>query len=58
MIKPPDIDTISAGIAVYPEDGQTIDILLAMADDRLLAAKRAGRNRVVTTDETEERSIS
>jgi diguanylate cyclase (GGDEF)-like protein len=40
--------TISAGIAVFPEDGNTVDLLVAVADDRLLAAKRAGRNRVVT----------
>ena len=42
--------TISAGVAVYPRDGNTLDLLLAVADDRLLAAKRTGRNRVVTSD--------
>ena len=46
--------TISAGIAVYPEDGNTIELLVAVADDRLLAAKRAGRNRVMITDEVAE----
>ena len=46
--------TISAGVAVYPTDGNTIELLVAVADDRLLAAKRAGRNRVMITDEVEE----
>ena len=39
--------TISGGIATYPEDGDTVELLLAAADDRLLAAKRAGRNQVI-----------
>jgi len=38
--------TISGGVASYPEDGDTVELLLAAADDRLLAAKREGRNRV------------
>ena len=42
--------TISAGIAEYPADGNTVDMLIAIADDRLLLAKRQGRNRVVTED--------
>jgi len=44
--RDPDRLTISAGIASYPEDGDTVELLLAAADDRLLAAKRAGRNQV------------
>ncbi|HVX87439.1 MAG TPA: GGDEF domain-containing protein [Gemmatimonadales bacterium] len=43
--------TISAGIAVYPEDGNTVELLVAVADDRLLAAKRAGRNRVMISEQ-------
>jgi two-component system cell cycle response regulator len=39
--------TISAGIATFPEDGDTVELLLAAADERLLAAKRAGRNQVI-----------
>lgn len=39
--------TMSAGIAVYPEDGTAASALLAMADQRLLKAKHGGRNRVV-----------
>ncbi|HEX6089479.1 MAG TPA: GGDEF domain-containing protein [Gemmatimonadales bacterium] len=39
--------TMSAGVAVFPEDGVTADELLDCADDRLFQAKQAGRNRVV-----------
>ncbi len=39
--------TISAGIAVFPDDGVTADELLDRADERLFQAKEAGRNRVV-----------
>ena len=38
--------TISAGIAVFPDDGFTADELLDAADARLFQAKEAGRNRV------------
>lgn len=43
--------TVSVGIATFPEDGTTLDDLVTAADRRLYAAKRAGRNRVVATDE-------
>ena len=49
--------TISAGIAVYPTDANTVDLLIAVADDRLLLAKRQGRDRVVTSDEGIEASV-
>ena len=39
--------TISAGIACYPEDGEKESDLLYVADSRLFAAKKEGRNRVV-----------
>jgi diguanylate cyclase (GGDEF)-like protein len=39
--------TISAGLAAFPDDGETADVLLAKADEALYRAKRAGRNRVV-----------
>jgi diguanylate cyclase (GGDEF)-like protein len=39
--------TISAGIAVYGADGTSAEDLLDTADNRLFAAKEAGRNRVV-----------
>lgn len=39
--------TISAGVALYGPDGNTAEVLLDQADERLFAAKHAGRNRVV-----------
>jgi len=42
--------TCSAGIAQLPIDGLDAGTLLARADQRLLAAKRAGRNRLHSDD--------
>lgn len=39
--------TLSAGVAFAPEDGRDSATLLAVADNRLLEAKRRGRNCVV-----------
>jgi diguanylate cyclase (GGDEF)-like protein len=39
--------TISAGVAVLPNDVSRIDLLVGAADRSLYAAKRGGRNRVV-----------
>ena len=39
--------TISIGVAVYPEHGETMSLLLKHADQALFAAKRAGRDRAV-----------
>jgi two-component system, cell cycle response regulator len=39
--------TISAGLASWPSDGTEVAELIARADERLYAAKEAGRNRVV-----------
>lgn len=39
--------SFSAGVAVYPEDGTTVDTLTSRADRRLQAAKKQGRRRVV-----------
>lgn len=39
--------TISIGVACAPEDGATVEMLIARADAALYAAKRAGRNRVM-----------
>jgi diguanylate cyclase (GGDEF)-like protein len=38
--------TISGGIATYPIDGRSLEELVAVADQRLYAAKQAGRNRI------------
>jgi len=38
--------TVSAGVAAYPADGETAADLLGRADERLYAAKQAGRDRV------------
>ena len=38
--------TFSGGIASFPDDGASVDVLLKRSDERLYAAKAAGRNRV------------
>jgi diguanylate cyclase (GGDEF)-like protein len=38
---------VSAGVATAPADGRTVDGLFQIADDRLLAAKAAGKDRLV-----------
>jgi diguanylate cyclase (GGDEF)-like protein len=38
---------VSAGIATAPADGRTVEALFQVADDRLLAAKAAGKDRLV-----------
>ncbi len=39
--------TVSLGLAVYPEHGRNIDVLIRRADISLYQAKQTGRNRVV-----------
>ncbi len=43
----PDPLTISFGLSVYPEHGETAASLLRAADDALYAAKQSGRDRTV-----------
>ena len=38
---------VSAGVASAPRDGRTVEALFQVADDRLLAAKAAGKDRLV-----------
>ncbi len=39
--------TASIGIAVFPEDGETVDDLFKVADDKLYLAKSEGRDMVI-----------
>ncbi|RSN47184.1 GGDEF domain-containing protein [Amycolatopsis sp. WAC 04197] len=41
--------TASVGVATFPLDGRTIDEVMASADASVYAAKRNGRNRVVSS---------
>jgi diguanylate cyclase (GGDEF)-like protein len=42
--------TISIGIALQPHDGDSLESLLAAADERLYTAKQGGRNRFCAAD--------
>ena len=41
------IVTITAGVSTYPEDGKTVEEIIAVADKYLYLGKEGGRNRVV-----------
>jgi PleD family two-component response regulator len=41
---------MSIGLALYRSRKETFEACLARADDALYAAKRAGRNRVVSAE--------
>ncbi len=43
--------TVSGGLASFPWDGGDVDSLLKKADEALLMAKRAGKNRVIVVGE-------
>ena len=45
--------TISGGLATFPWHGATVEALLSKADEALLAAKRAGKNRIFLVGQSE-----
>ncbi len=47
--------TVSIGVAAFPKDGDSAPDLLAAADQLLFVAKRAGRNRICTSQPDPER---
>lgn len=42
--------TITAGVATYPVDGDTVEGIMAMADKYLYIGKESGRNRVINVE--------
>jgi diguanylate cyclase (GGDEF)-like protein/PAS domain S-box-containing protein len=46
----PEAITLSVGVAVYPENGRTIEIVLRAADAALYRAKQEGRDRVAVAE--------
>jgi diguanylate cyclase (GGDEF)-like protein len=42
--------TISIGMAEFPQDGHSAEEVISMADEALYAAKRGGRNRIVSSE--------
>ena len=49
--------TISGGLASYPWDASTREDLFKKADDALLAAKRAGKNRILLIGDAESHGV-
>lgn len=42
--------TFTAGVAAFPHDGESLDLLVKCADQRLYRGKEEGRGRVVSSD--------
>ena len=55
---PPVRLTLSAGVAEFPRDGETVDSLIEKADSRLYRAKSCGRNCICASDAGPETSSS
>ena len=45
-------NTVSVGVAVHPEDGETLEVLLTRADLAMYKAKETGRSRAVRYENT------
>ena len=62
MIPVPDGDavrvTVSGGIATIPRCAGSLESAIHLADNRLLAAKRQGRNRIVSDGEHDKRNAA
>ncbi len=50
--------TVSAGLAIYPQDGQTLQDLLDKADKALYLSKEKGKNRLSLAQEVIQEAIS
>jgi diguanylate cyclase (GGDEF)-like protein len=48
--------SLSGGVAIFPEDGQTVDDLIDKADWALYRAKTLGRNKIVAFRKSREKS--
>jgi len=48
--RSPEAITLSAGVAIYPQHGRTIETVLLAADAALYRAKQDGRDRVIVAD--------
>jgi diguanylate cyclase (GGDEF)-like protein len=51
------VQTVSVGIACFPDDGQTTESLIHRADSCLYVAKKGGRNMVVDASSTESLAV-
>lgn len=54
---PPIQITLSGGIAIYPQDGEELETLCAIADRRHYTAKQNGRNRIAWSENFDRRGI-